>query len=57
MMFDVIMRYNAKIDEYYDLVKKRAGSGMIAHVAPMRKVTTMLYRMLKTKQQKQALLP
>jgi hypothetical protein len=31
-------------------VKKRTGSGKLAHVATMRKLTRMLYHMLKTRQ-------
>ena len=50
VMVDVIMKYNAPIREYYDSVKKRTGSGKLAHVAAMRKLTRMLYHMLRTRE-------
>jgi transposase len=50
IMVDVIMRYNPQIKEYYYSVKKRTGSGKIAHIATMRKLTRMLYHMLKTRE-------
>jgi len=50
VMVDTVMRHNDPIREYYLGVKKRAGSGKLAHVSTMRKLTRMLYHMLKTKQ-------
>jgi len=50
VMVDVIMRYNPPMREYYGGVKKRTGSGKLAHVATMRKLTRMLYHMLKTRE-------
>ena len=50
IMVDVIIRYNDQIKEYYDSVKRRTGSGKLAHVATMRKLTRMLYHMLKTRE-------
>ena len=50
VMVDAVMHYNPPIKSYYLSVKKRTGSGMLAHVATMRKLTRMLYNMLKTRQ-------
>ena len=50
IMVDTVMRHNEPIKEYYTSVKKRTGSGKLAHVSTMRKLTRMLYHMLKTKQ-------
>jgi transposase len=50
IMVDVVMRYNPQIREYYRGVKKRTGSGKLAHVATMRKLTRMLFHMLKTRE-------
>ena len=50
IMVDTVMLHNDPIREYYTGVKKRTGSGKLAHVATMRKLTRMLYHMLKTKQ-------
>jgi transposase len=50
VMVDVIMRYNPQIREYYGSVKKRTGSGKLAHIVTMRKLTRMLYHMLKTRE-------
>jgi transposase len=50
IMVDVIIRYNDQIKEYYDSFKWRTGSRKLAHVATMRKLTRMLYHMLKTKE-------
>ena len=50
IMVDTVMLHNEPIREYYQSVKKRTGSGKLAHVATMRKLTRMLYHMLKTKQ-------
>lgn len=50
IMVDVIIRYNHQIKDYYDSVKERTGSGKLAHVATMRKLTRMLYHMLKTRE-------
>ena len=50
VMVDTVMRHNQPIKEYYDGVKTRTGSGKLAHVLTMRKLTRMLYHMLKTKE-------
>jgi len=50
VMVDTVMQHNAPIREHYQSVKKRTGSGKLAHVSTMRKLTRMLYHMLKTKQ-------
>jgi len=50
VMVDTVMQHNEPIREYYTSVKKRTGSGKLAHVSTMRKLTRMLYHMLKTKQ-------
>jgi transposase len=50
IMVDTVMRYNKPIRDHYLSVKKRTGSGKLAHVSTMRKLTRMLHHMLKTKQ-------
>ena len=50
VMVNVIMRYNPLLRQYYGGVKKQTGSGRLAHVAAMRKLTRMLYYMLKTRE-------
>jgi hypothetical protein len=50
VMVDTVMQHNVSIREYYASVKERTGSGKLAHVSTMRKLTRMLYHMLKTKQ-------
>jgi transposase len=50
VMVDTVMQHNEPIKDYYVSVKNRTGSGKLAHVATMRKLTRMLYHMLKTKQ-------
>jgi transposase len=50
VMVDTVTQHNDPIREYYASVKKRTGSGKLARVATMRKLTRMLYHMLKTKQ-------
>lgn len=50
VMVDTVMRHNDPIREYYLGVKKRTGSGKLAHVSTMRKLTRMLYHMLKTRE-------
>jgi transposase len=50
VMVDTVMQHNEPIREYYLGVKKRTGSGKLAHVSTMRKLTRMLYHMLKTRQ-------
>jgi transposase len=49
VMVDTVMRHNEPIREYYVGVKKRTGSGKLAHVLTMRKLTRRLYHMLKTR--------
>jgi transposase len=50
VMVDTVMQHNQPIKDYYQSVKKRTGSGKLAHVATMRKLTRMLYHMLKTRE-------
>jgi transposase len=50
VMVDTVMQHNPAIKEYYAGVKKRTGSGKLAHVSTMRKLTRMLYHMLKTRE-------
>ena len=50
VMVDTVMRHNEPIREYYVGVKKRTGSGKLAHVSTMRKLTRMLYHMLKARE-------
>jgi transposase len=50
VMVDTVMQHNEPIREYYTSVKKRTGSGKLAHVSTMRKLTRMLYHMLKNRQ-------
>jgi len=50
IMVDTIMHHNDPIRKYYASVKKRTGSGKLAHVSTMRKLTRMLYHMLKTRE-------
>jgi transposase len=50
VMVDTVMQHNQPIKDYYASVKGRTGSGKLAHVATMRKLTRMLYHMLKTRE-------
>ncbi len=50
IMVDTVKQYNKPIHGHYVSVKKRTGSGKLAHVSTMRKLTRMLYHMLKTRQ-------
>ncbi len=50
VMVDTVMQHNEPIKGYYQSVKKRTGSGKLAHVSTMRKLTRMLYHMLKTRE-------
>ena len=50
VMVDTVTQHNEPIKDYYQSVKERTGSGKLAHVSTMRKLTRMLYHMLKTKQ-------
>ncbi len=50
IMVDTVKQHNRPIRDHYVSVKKRTGSGKLAHVSTMRKLTRMLYHMLKTKQ-------
>lgn len=50
VMVDTVTRHSPPIKDYYQSVKKRTGSGKLARVSTMRKLTRMLYHMLKTKQ-------
>jgi len=49
VMVDTMTRYNKPIRDYYQSVKARTGSGKMAHVSTMRKLTRMLYCMLKNR--------
>lgn len=44
---DTVMVRNKPIKQYYDTVKERKQSGKLAHVCTMRKLTRMMYKMLK----------
>jgi transposase len=50
VMVDTVTQHNQPIKDYYASVKNRTGSGKLAHVATMRKLTRMLYHMLKTRE-------
>lgn len=50
VMVDTVMQHNQPIKDYYLGVKKRTGSGKLAHVSTMRKLTRMLYHMLRTRE-------
>jgi len=50
VMVDTVMHHNEPIREYYTSVKKRTASGKLAHVSTMRKLTRMLYHMLKARE-------
>jgi transposase len=50
VMVDTVTQHNEPIKAYYQSVKERTGSGKLAHVSTMRKLTRMLYHMLKTRQ-------
>jgi transposase len=50
VMVDTVKQHNTPINEHYQSVRKRTGSGKLAHVSTMRKLTRMLYHMLKAKQ-------
>jgi transposase len=50
IMVDTVTQHNEPINDYYQSVKKRTGSGKLAHVATMRKLTRMFYHMLKTRE-------
>jgi transposase len=50
VMVDTVTQHNQPIKDYYQSVKKRTGSGKLAHVSTMRKLTRMLYHMLKTRE-------
>jgi transposase len=50
VMVDTVKQHNPPIKDYYQSVNKRTSSGKLARVSTMRKLTRMLYHMLKTKQ-------
>jgi transposase len=50
IIVDTVMQHNQPIKDYYQSVKKRTGSGKLAHVSTMRKLTRTLYHMLKTRE-------
>jgi transposase len=50
VMVDTVMQHNQPIGDYYQSAKKRTGSGKLAHVLTMRKLTRMLYHMLKARE-------
>ena len=49
---DTVMMRNKSIREYYDSVKNRKGSGKFAHVSTMRKLTRMIFTMLKERKER-----
>jgi len=49
IIVDTVVQHNEPVKDYYRSVKKRTGSGKLAHVATMRKLTRMFYHMLKTR--------
>jgi len=51
VMVDTVTKHNQPIEDYYASVKKRTGSGKLAHASTMRKLTRMLYHMLKSREQ------
>ena len=50
IIVDTVTQHNEPVKDYYRSVKKRTSSGKLAHVSTMRKLTRMLYHMLKTRQ-------
>ena len=48
---DTIILRNKPINEYYNSIKKRKGSGRFAHVSTMRKLTRMIYKMLTEREE------
>ena len=50
IIVDTVMQHNEPIKDYYQSVKNRTGSGKLAHVSTMRKLTRMFYHMLKTRE-------
>jgi len=50
IIVDTVTQHNPPIKDYYQSVKKRTGSGKLAHVSTMRKLTRILYHMLKTRE-------
>jgi transposase len=46
IMVDTVAKYDVHIHEYYAKEKARTGSGKMAHVLTMRKLTRMIYAML-----------
>jgi transposase len=47
IIVDTVVQHNEPVKDYYRSVKKRTGSGKLAHVATMRKLIRILYHMLK----------
>ena len=48
---DTIILGNKPIHEYYDSMKNRKGSGKFAHVSTMKKLTRMIFTMLKARKE------
>lgn len=46
---DSVIRFDETLDEYYQSVKKRTGSGKLAHVSTMRNFVSMIYYILINK--------
>jgi transposase len=50
IMVDTVTRYNKYMKSYYISVKKRTGSGNLAHVSTSRKMLRMIDHMLRTRE-------
>ena len=50
IMVDTVTRYNKHMKSYYSSVKKRTGSGDLAHVSTSRKMLRMIDHMLRTRE-------
>lgn len=50
IMVDTVTRYNKHMKSYYNSVKKRTGSGNLAHVSTSRKLLRMIDHMLRTRE-------
>ena len=48
---DTIMMFNRPIREYYDSVRNRKQSGKFAHVSTMKKLTRMMFTMLRERKE------
>ena len=50
IMVNTVTRYNKHMKSYYSSVKKRTGSGDLAHVSTSRKMLRMIDHMLRTRE-------